>query len=201
MAFDGVYSGSVYGKIDMNDIQDPLGTSMGDVVSENEQAVQTSPVGLYNQIKEMTDKIDGNIAFLYDYVQSLKNVDPDKYNELKNDYNITFEQYNDSAATAYQAQSDGNLETANIALQNLQLILDYTNEMVNNINMESGMGPAQSSTAMVVHNEDVVEMENVGIVRSWWTGMQPGTRTMIKAIAVAGAIFGIKAGWERFVKK
>lgn len=211
----GVYATSLYG-LEGDDTTSPGVDAdvMGTIdYIEDESAQETNPTDFFETTKKLYSLIEDNINFLAMYLENLKSTTPENYDQMLQEYNNIVSQYNQAvefSMTEARISADPGIKTS--AVNNLKSILSYTDGLVEQIKAtgwdaaveQSIESEGTPSTMMVKHEgaagEEIV-MQNVGIVRAWWEKINPDMRTIIKAAAIGGVIYGGSELFKRFAKK
>jgi len=200
----------VYGEGGVYDIPDDELISDEDLLGIESRADEGPPGSFLEAIDQLKSKIDSNIDYIWNFLEGLKLTNPNEYQKYREEYDQLAIDYQLLITQAYEAQKATNTKVQDDILVTLRGLLDYTNEITTNISEQAASeefpedsiadeGLPDTSTAMVLH-DDVIEMENVGPVREFWDNMSPGMRTIIKALAIGGAIYGGKYVYDRYLK-
>jgi hypothetical protein len=167
--------------------------------------------GYSDKVDQLCNAIDHNMAYLDNYINELKLFDAESFHYYKQEIQKLIDEYN-----LYQNKARGLKASAadeaskQMHLSDLQYILDYSNELVNTL-AQYGERDTQAPTDVPMQdigtapgpgtnmvngappvNGDVITMEEAGPVRAWWDGLGEGTKTLIKAAAIGGLIWGGK---------
>jgi len=200
----------VYGDVDF----DTLYAEAAGVPVEEE--LETPATGYYQIISQIKSRIDSNMEVIYNFVESLKISQEQDYQQIAREYNRVHDQYTALIQAAFVTGEQALSESEKTGYINqLNTILAYTDEFIAKLDAAGfrmppeqsveaeGLPPSAlpSTTAMVKHDDNEIVMENVGPLRAWWQGLNPGLKTVIKAAMIGGAIFGGKMAFEWFADK
>jgi len=188
----GVYTddqeGGVYSELD-----DEINTEL----NIDEEPIESPPSSYLQEIEQLRSIINENISVIYGAVQALKTSDPGAYEKQRQMYEEIYKQYNDFLNNAYELQQVPDEQQRKQAIENLDKFLEYTNEILRSMGTE-GAGTPGTETNMVTAGDEIVMVEQPGIISGWWRNLQPATRNLIKAVLIGSAIY---AGVELIKKK
>lgn len=185
---DGLLDGGVYGE--------PAGSGA--------HSVDPAPSSYEDQIMEVKRRVDRNLSFIRAYVESIQQTNQQEYAQYRQEYEEVVYQYNHdlTEARTYGESSPDDVKAS--CIKNLLVSLEYTDATVEGMKA-SGFDPGTiaeatpdipETTAMVTHSGETAQ---AGVVTKWWGNVSPGWRTAMKILAVAGALYGGKYAYDRYL--
>lgn len=158
-------------------------------------------------VSSLEAQIDRNLNALGNHVDQLKRVDPVIHPAFKQEFDEMVSWYDTVLTNCRTTGESGTDEEKAENLDNLRLILNYTQEAIQGIGealpqhddpeISTGEEPG---TAMVTsttdQGDDVIEMQQVGAFQAFWAGLSPGTKGLLKIAGIGLAIYGAKKGLE-----
>ena len=178
---------------------------------EDSTAQETDITSYDEAIRKLCGLIDDDVAYLAQYLNNMKLTSAEAYEKALVEYDALATRYNTIAELAMTEGRSSIPTKQQEYIEKLQEVLNFTGALVEQIK-KTGWIPVETriedegkvDTTMVKSgqngNEEVV-MQNVGIIRAWWTKQNPELKTIIKAMAIGGAINGGSNVFERFFKK
>lgn len=148
-------------------------------------------------INDLIEQIDQNLVYIYDYLSRALSSGESNYNNINNKYNQIVSEYEIARNNAITIK-DQNVDPTEIqnAVNNLQIILGYSEELARYIEN----GQENNQTEMITGGNEVITMEEVGPVRSWWAGLSDNTRLLLKAASIGLGIFVAKKLFDSAMK-
>ena len=155
---------------------------------DDDPTQETGPQNTQDSVQELADQIDQQLQYVYDYLQRALEAGEPNYNEINSRYDQIVREYEPlrSAALTLQSQNVDAQEIQQV-VNNLLVIREYINGLVRIIDGQ----PEDRQTSMISGGTsgEVITMEEVGPVRSWWSGLSDTTRLLIKGAGIGLAIF------------
>lgn len=160
------------------------------------------------RVLQFRDEIDHNLSQMQQYMQGLSQHDTPQFQQ---DYDEIVKRYHDYLSESNIAIDTGaSEEIFTSLLENFQLVLDYTQRAIDNIN---GVAPGgfddvvdgTEETRMVApgpqHNGQTIDMQNVSPIKAWWLNLNPAAKMLIKAAALGAVVMGGKFAYDKVKSK
>jgi hypothetical protein len=162
-----------------------------------------------NSMRAVADGIKSdlnkNLTMIYNYVNSLKTRDPNRYAVEVEEYRKVYEDSNTNYSDFNLCFGNGSAEGAQLSIDNMKNILKYTEEKLSELYKSGNLGNDNGTDMVVaegvIQPSNEIVMESVSPVVAMWRGMSPAMRNLVKAGAIAAAIFGAKKLYDVVMDK
>jgi hypothetical protein len=137
----------------------------------------------------------------------MKTADPESYNVEMEEYRKVYGNSESNYSEFNICFGMGSMEGAGICLDNMKKFLEYSDAKVKELYGNVNLGQSETGTDMVVADpisvptNGEIPMESVSPIVAMWKGMSPAVRNLIKAAAIAAAIFGAKKGYDKLMER
>ena len=168
-------------------------------------AVESAPRGYTEALAQIREKIERNLAIMFDFGEALKASAPSRYTSYMSDYNALVATYKKGVDAATKAQYVSPEEQNNL-MKKMDSLLAYTTNAVSQLKNApatkipeqdvASEGTVAPMTAMVKHDDSVIVMDNVGPLRAFWDGLNPAVKLISKAFVIGGVLYGLKMGYD-----
>lgn len=186
-----------------------------DIDTGNDQAGEQAFEGSFdNSMRAVADgiksKLNANLSMIFNYMNSLKARDPERYAVEVEEYRKIYEDSNTNYSDFNFCFGNGRMEGSQLAIDNMRKILEYTESKLKELYASGNLGQATGGdTGMVVAGDTIdvpsgngeIAMESVSPVVAMWRGLSPGMRNLVKAGAIAAAIFGTKKLYDVLMER
>lgn len=164
---------------------------------DDDQILESGPQNVTDSIQELADHIDQGLQYIYDYLQRALESGEQNYNDINAKYDSVVKQYEQIRSYAITLQSQ-NADPSEIqdAVNQMIVIQGYVNEIISEI--DSG---GQETKMVSGGSNEVITMEEVGPVRSWWNNLSDGTRLLLKAAGIGLLVFVGKRAFDSAMEK
>ena len=174
-------------------------------MEQNEITMESNPKSFSEELIVLEEAINKNLNTIYNYLESLKASDMNAYEAFSKEYNDVNQSFQTTDGEARRTGESSDDAVKQKFLDDLNVILNYTNMAIERFQMpmHDNIDPQSQvpNTAMVTTAEqpsNQIVMQNVGALRAFWESMEPNTKTLIKALAIGGLIFGAKYAFDRY---
>jgi len=155
----------------------------------------------FNQmVLQYRDEVDNNLITMQSFIDSVGQQESEFF---KKDYDEIYEQYNKVLEDCNIAIDTNANEAILLShLDNLKLVLDYTQKAIDNVNnqnQEDGK-ELQMVTTGPSHSGETIDMQNVSPIGLWWSNLPPAAKMLIKAAAAGALIWGGKVAYDKIKK-